>query len=162
MIAHELCPEREKPLDLFVAGAVLRLQIDMDTVLDGLRVGHGDEEQGYPFGLDQGFRVPGEVLVGEFPAEGLGPEGALAVGVGTVECEVAHEGSHGRDYRGGAVRLSNEFPVREQDPAALKAASVLGQFGQRWRASAARTISSTRLSTSTTKAGGGGVSLPMT
>jgi hypothetical protein len=72
----------------------------MDTVLDGLRLGDGDEQQsGVPVEWvdDQRFGIAGFVGVVGFvdEAEDRGPEASLGVGVVTVDGDVSDACVHG-------------------------------------------------------------------
>ncbi len=90
MVADEGGTESEQPFDLRVTGAVVRLDVEVDAVLDALRLGHGDEQERGAGGLDQGLGVSGEVVIGEGGTQHLGPEGAELVGVGAVDGDVVY------------------------------------------------------------------------
>jgi len=81
--------DRLQPGDLLVAGALGRLQVEVDAVLHLLLVRVLLEEQRQAVvGGDQRARVPGEVVVLEAAADHLGPERAERVRILGVERDV--------------------------------------------------------------------------
>jgi hypothetical protein len=88
----------DQPLDLFLAGAIDRLEIQMEAVLHGARLGHRNEQHRRPTGTawkgrrDEHFWV----VVAEYvPAERFSPERGQALGVGAIDGDVAHHSCHG-------------------------------------------------------------------
>lgn len=91
VVGHEGGAQAEQPLDLLVPGAVLWLDVQMETVLGALRLRYRDEQQCGTRGFDECLGIAGRVIVGERRAEHPGPEAGELVGVGAVDRDVTYE-----------------------------------------------------------------------
>ncbi len=90
--------QTDDPVDLGVAGPVGRDEARVHAVLDGLALGHGEEEQPATVRTDQAAllvtgRHPVTVLDGEVLQDVVPPH-RLGVGVVGIEAEVADDGTH--------------------------------------------------------------------